>query len=107
VLEQGDGHTPDQAELELGVGLELAQHALEGPEIVGPIVRGEQEIEWRQVFFVQFDVFAGDDGVHGAAVLAFRGDGPFAFGSVAAGGFGATLLFFFGELPFRHRKFSG
>jgi hypothetical protein len=37
-------------------------------------------------------VAAGGDCIHGTAVLAFRGNGTFAFGSVAPGDFGAALF---------------
>jgi len=46
--------------------------------------------------FMQVGVATGGDGVHGTAVLSFRRDGPFAFGSVATGGFGSALLLFSG-----------
>ena len=52
-LEQGDGHAPDQTELEFRIGFELAQHALEGANIRASVVRGQEEKEGRQVFFVQ------------------------------------------------------
>ncbi len=50
--------------------------------------------------FAQIGVATGCDGIHETAVFSFRGDRPFAFGSVATGGFGAALLFFFGQLLF-------
>jgi hypothetical protein len=51
-------------------------------------------------------VAAGGDCIHGTAVLAFRGNGTFAFGSVAPGDFGAALFLLVGQLHFRHREFS-
>jgi hypothetical protein len=97
VLKQGDGHAPDEALFKLGLRLEMAHLRLEGAQIGGPIVRREQEKEGWQIFFMQFDVFAGSDGVHGAAVFAFGGDGAFAFGAVLTGDFGATLALFVGQ----------
>ena len=46
---------------------------------------------------MEFDVFAGGDGIHGAAVFAFDGDGAFGFGSVLAGDCGAVLALFAGQ----------
>jgi len=69
---------------------------LEGANIGGPIVGREQEKERWQILFVQIGVAPGGDRIQGTAVFAFRGDGPFAFGSVATGGFGAALLLLFG-----------
>ncbi|MCX6587073.1 MAG: hypothetical protein NTX13_10910, partial [Acidobacteria bacterium] len=45
----------------------------------------------RQLFVVDVDEFADGDGIHGAAVFAFGGDGTFAFAAVLAGDFGAFL----------------
>jgi dihydroxyacetone kinase len=50
-------------------------HALEGANIRASAVRGQEEKEGRQVFFVQVGVAAGGDCNHGTAVLAFRGNG--------------------------------
>jgi hypothetical protein len=97
VLKQGNGHAPDEALFELGLRLEMAHLGLERAQIGRPVIRGKQEIEGRQIFFVEFDVFAGGDGVHGAAVFAFGGDGAFGFGSVLAGDCGAVLALFAGQ----------
>jgi len=73
------------------------------PDVRFSVFDGE---DWRkiwQLIVVKFDEFADGDGVHGAAVLAFDGDGAFAFGSVATGGFRAALLLFFGQ-DFAHRR---
>jgi hypothetical protein len=55
---------------------------------------------------VEFDVFAGGDGIHGAAVFAFGGDGAFAFGSVLAGDLGAALALFLCKFFAWHGGFS-
>jgi hypothetical protein len=106
MLKQGDGHAADEALFELGLRLEMAHLALEGAQISRPIVSGQEKKEGRQIFFVEFDVFAGGDGIHGAAVFAFGGDGPFGFGSVLAGDCGAALALFFGKFFAWHGGFS-
>ncbi len=78
-LEQVDGHAPDQTEFEFRVRFELAPHVLDGANIGASTVRGQEEKEGRQVFFVQVGVAAGGDCLHGTAVLAFRANGSFAF----------------------------
>jgi hypothetical protein len=84
----------------------MAHLALEGAQISRPIVSGQEKKEGREIFFVEFDVFAGGDGVHGAAVFAFGGNRAFAFGSVLAGDFGATLPLFAGQFFAWHGEIS-
>jgi hypothetical protein len=62
------------------------------PDVGFAVVDREQGGKGRQLFVVDVDGFADGDGVHGAAVFAFGGDGTFAFAAVLAGDFGAFLF---------------
>lgn len=67
------------------------------PDVGFTVIDRKQGSEGRQLFVVDVDEFADGDGVHGAAVFAFGGDGALAFAAVLAGDFGAFLFLFFGE----------